>query len=70
MPKGFFRRAAALGCALLLCGGRALAEEFYTINEVRQQAAAGWHETYRGLRAGRSLRMWSRKFRTVDANSH
>lgn len=46
MPKGFFRRAAALGCALLLCGGRALAEEFYTINEVRQQAAAGWHETY------------------------
>ena len=46
MPKGFFRRAAALGCALLLCGSRALAEEFYTIGEVRQQAAAGWHETY------------------------
>ena len=50
MSKGFFRRAAALGCALLLCGGRALAEEFYTINEVRQQAAAGWHETYEAYR--------------------
>lgn len=46
MLKALFRRTATLLCTLSLLGGASLAEEYYSIQEVRRQAAAGWHETY------------------------
>ncbi len=47
MKKGLLRFAALL--AALMIQSTALAQEYYRLPEVREQAAQGWHETYTDL---------------------
>ena len=45
-----------LATALMCCGMESRAVEYFTLPEIREQAVAGWHETYTD-KYGRALQV-------------
>ena len=43
------KRLLILFITLTLCAGYANAEEYVTLAQLREQAAAGWNETYEAM---------------------